>query len=161
MVYDIVWKIIANILTVKFESMDIKIVSYSPGPFEICDRFHELKKEMEVNVEAMPQIRFSQKSDFIGFQIDINFWADNEVAIKFGFLIGMVVEGWTEAFSKGENPQNDKNIIKALCERAWLVGTGLLIARSNDKFDKSIILPDIELDKFADDVYFTDITSKS
>lgn len=139
--------------------MDIKIVSYSQGPCEILDKFHELKKD--VNIEAMPQIRFSQNSDFIGFQIDMKFWANDEVVVKFGFLIGMIITGWSEAFSKGESPVKNKFIIKALCEKAWLVGTGLLMARSKENLDKAIILPDIDFDKFADDIDFVDNTSKS
>lgn len=140
--------------------MEIKIVSYSPGPCEISDKFQELKNETDVNVEAIPQIRFSQDSDFIGFQIDIKFWAKNEVIVKFGFLIGMAATGWSEAFSDGESPVKNKNIIKALCEKAWLVGTGLLMARSKEKLIKAIILPDIDIEKFADDVDFVDSTRR-
>lgn len=134
--------------------MNIDVVSYSPGPCEIDPKFSGISAEAEIKVEAMPQVRYSDNSNFLGVQIDIEFFADEKRIVRFGFLIGLVVAGWTETFEKGENPTKNEDLIKLCCEKAWLVGTGILMSKSIEQIKHAIVLPSINLDSFVKDVRF-------
>lgn len=134
--------------------MEINIVSYSAGPCEINPRFKEISLETEIKIEAMPQIRFSRNSDVVGMQIDIEFFAKEDRVVKFGFLIGINISGWMQSFTKGENPTENRELIKSLCNHGWLVGTGILMSKSQEQIKHAIVLPSIDLESFVKDVRF-------
>lgn len=87
-------------------------------------------------------------------QLDIEFFAAEERVVKFGFLIGINVIGWADAFKRGENPTENTKLIKSCCEKAWLVGTGILMSKSNELVSPAIVLPSINIDSFIKDLRF-------
>lgn len=84
--------------------------------------------------------------------MDITIMAGSIRVLKSGFLIGMNVSGWKEMVSSGIDLTRERGRLTEICRTAWLVATGVVAADTAGGKGLNIILPNIDIDKFCDEV---------
>lgn len=132
--------------------MDIKVINISQGP-------HQLNKEalkdfdpFALSFNVTSRLRYSAKSDYIGFQIDLAINHGNTQVFRSGFLIGFAISDWAKDLQNGLDLNNNRGKIPEICKFAWLVATGIVAIQSaTDRF-RGIVLPAINYDKLSKDV---------
>lgn len=135
--------------------MKIEVINYSQGPVNIVPDLWKNRKLEGSPVSIKSNLRCSQKSDFIGFQMDLKVDQEDETAFSMGFLIGMKVEGWSDILQISSDPEEIRKHIKDICEYFWTLATGVVAVTSSADHSRSLILPPLDIEKFIKDVIIT------
>ena len=131
---------------------DITIINFSQGPCSFdSDLFSSTPKE-ELKLGVIPRLRYSLSSDYVGFQMDITLTSNNIQILKSGFLIGMLVKGWSDMLKSGINLTNERERLISLCRTVWLVATGVIAHTTKISDREDFILPPIDMARFAEEV---------
>ena len=133
-----------------FELMNIKIESYSQGPKEFNPEVLKKNSSLALRLTFSPRLRYSQNDDIVGFQLDINAEIDKVNVLRFGFLLAMTAEGFSESLKElNGNLSADLSIIYPLCDTLMLVATGAIASFTATQEIPGIILPEIKVEEFA------------
>lgn len=133
--------------------MEIKILSYSPGPLKIDEKVKEVvNKKSNISFQVYPIIRSSKGSDILGFQIDLQIIYYEKVFVSLGFLLGLEVKGWSEVVISLISQKSGKEIldkVEELSTPIWEYIRIITATRISDKIDIPIMLPEINIKEFA------------
>lgn len=140
---------------------DIVIINLSNGPFDFNRQLFEATSPDKFNLSVIPRLRYSGESDYVGFQLDITITADERQVLKIGFLIGMMVKGWSEMLKSGVNLTNERERLIGICKNGWLVATGIIAQATTVSQTKDFILPPIDMARFANEVLLISSVSKN
>lgn len=130
--------------------MNISLVSYSNGPIELNVELLNNVKSQDFDIDAISQLRYSQDSDFVGFQIDFKIADNNTIFLKAGFLLGFRIEGWEGAVNESDHFRSNRKAIAEIINYAWPIITGILAARCADHRGRAYILPQIDYNNYAE-----------
>lgn len=82
--------------------------------------------------------------------MDINAEIDKVNVLRFGFLLAMTAEGFSESVKElNGNLSADLSIIYPLCDTLMLVATGAVASFTATQEIPGIILPEIKVEEFA------------
>ena len=132
--------------------MNISIINFSKGPCIYNEDVRRKASENNVEYEITPRMRYSDDSDYIGFQLDIIVMDAEKLVYKTGFLIGLAVNGWSEKLRGGLDLDKNREVIDHICECAWYVASGIVAQQTALSDGMSIILPAIDISKFRKQV---------
>ncbi len=132
--------------------MDIRIINISNGPHEMNSEAANVIDFNKLSLETTARLRYSDQSDYVGFQIDLMIMQDKVQMFKSGFLVGLTVEGWSEDLQKGLDLNNNRSKLPEICKTVWMVATGIVAVQSACPHFNGFILPDIDFDQFSKDV---------
>lgn len=139
---------------------NIAVVNYSKGPFEFdSERFSSTPRE-KLNLSVVPRLRYSSKSDYVGFQFDITLTAESVQVLKTGFLIGLMIKGWADMLKTGVNLTNERKRLYDICQCAWLVATGVIAQQTVVESVGEFILPAVDVSKLTEEVLLMSSDSK-
>ena len=132
--------------------MDISIVNISKGPHELNkDILKELDaKKISFNISS--RLRYSSKSDYVGFQIDLMIMQEKTQVFKSGFLVGLSVADWAKDLQTGLDLNTNREKLYDICKVVWFVATGIVAEQSSDGDFNGIILPSVDYEAFSKDV---------
>ena len=104
--------------------MDIRIINISNGPHEMNSEAANTIDFNKLSLETTARLRYSDQSDYVGFQIDLMIMQDKVQMFKSGFLVGLTVEGWSEDLQKGLDLNNNRSKLPEICKTVWMVAKG-------------------------------------
>ena len=130
---------------------NIVIVNFSKGPLYFDGELFAKSEKEKINLSVVPRLRYSQSSDYIGFQLDVILTLENTQIYKTGFLIGMLVPEWSEMLKSGVNLTIERARLLDICRTGWLVATGV-IAQQTQTPQGEFILPPVDIKKLTEEV---------
>ena len=68
--------------------MDIAVVNISEGPNELNSGVLDNLELSILSFNVTPRLRYSDKSDYVGFQLDLMVMQENTQVFRSGFLVG-------------------------------------------------------------------------
>lgn len=106
------------------------------------------KDTERINLEANPQIRFTQGSDYLGCQIDLKLiQEDNIILLSAGMLFGVQLIDWDGEKNEQGVLLPSKEELKEVMKKIWTLVTGAVAALSFEKGKVNLILPPVDLDQ--------------
>lgn len=138
--------------------MDINVVNISKGPYELTRDVIEHVEISKLSFNVTSRLRYSQDSDYLGFQIDLLVIQDTTQVFKSGFLIGLLVQDWSKSLKEGLDLNQNHSKLIPICQTAWLVATGIVAIQSSSPNFNGIILPTINYEKFCREVILSPLT---
>ncbi len=126
---------------------NIAIINFSKGPFDFDRKQWDTSDPDKLKMNVTPRLRYSDDSDYVGFQLDITVTCEKMEILKTGFLIGMKVEGWS-----GSVKSKESNILNDICQTGWLVATGIVAEQTYYDKKTNVILPRIEISNLVNDI---------
>lgn len=131
---------------------NIIIINYSNGPFSFNSELYASVDKKDLKLSVVPRLRYSSNSDYVGFQLDITLTAGNTQVLKTGFLIGMIVRGWSDMLKSGVNLTTERQQLLNICQTGWYVATGIVAQETKASGTEEFILPPINAAKFTEEV---------
>ena len=140
--------------------MDITIINISKGPHELNkDILKDLDaKKLSFNISS--RLRYSPKSDYVGFQIDLMIMQDKTQVFKSGFLVGLAISDWAKDLQDGLDLNTNRGKLHDICNTVWLVATGIVALQSSEGDFCGIILPAVNVEDFSKEVLLLPNTSE-
>ena len=132
--------------------MDITIVNISKGPHELNEDILKDLDAIKLSFNISSRLRYSSKSDYVGFQIDLMIMQEKTQIFKSGFLIGLSVADWAKDLQAGLDLNSNREKLHEICKVVWLVATGIVAEQSSDGDFNGIVLPSVDYEEFSKDV---------
>ena len=132
--------------------MDISVINISKGPNELNSKALDMLDSSKLSFNVTPRLRYSDKSDYVGFQIDLMVMQDNTQVFRSGFLVGLAITGWAHDLQNGLDLNKNHERLTEICETVWLVATGIVAIQSSTEGFNGLVLPKINYEDFSKDV---------
>lgn len=132
--------------------MDITIVNISQGPRELNNEAISKLDLNKLTFNVNSRLRYSQESDYVGFQIDLMIMQENTQVFKCGFLVGLAIVGWAKELHDGLDLNKNREKLAEICKTVWLVATGIVAIQTSETQSDGIVLPAIDYTSFSQDV---------
>jgi hypothetical protein len=126
---------------------NIAIINFSKGPCDVEREQWATSDPGKFKMNVTPRLRYSDDSDYVGFQLDITVTCEKMEILKTGFLIGMEVDGWSKAVKSKES-----DILNDICQTGWLVATGIVAEQTSYDKRTNVILPRIEISNLVKEI---------
>lgn len=132
--------------------MDIAVVNISKGPNELNSVVLDNLEVSKLSFNVTPRLRYSGKSDYVGFQLDLMVMQGNTQVFRSGFLVGLVIADWANNLDNGLDINKNREPLAEICKTVWLVATGIVAMQSSTEDFSGIVLPKINYEDFSKDV---------
>lgn len=132
--------------------MDIAVVNISEGPNELNSGVLDNLELSKLSFSVTPRLRYSDKSDYVGFQLDLMVMQENTQVFRSGFLVGLVIADWAKNLNNGLDINKDREALVEICKTVWLVATGIVVMQSSTEDFGGIVLPKINYEDVSKDI---------
>lgn len=132
--------------------MDITVVNISKGPLEFNREAIKNFQLTNLSFNITPRLRYSNESDYLGFQIDLIITQENTQIFKGGFLIGLSVVDWSKDLKNGLDLNKEKHKLIEISKTVWMVAIGIVAIQTSFDDFSGIILPTINYEDFSKEI---------